>query len=76
MSRPHNCRHCSFMCCGDANWCSEREETMTDMQILAARKCPKWEWNAIDALTLAEWESTPPRKHAVLDGQTIMEVDE
>lgn len=74
MSKPHNCRHCSFMVCGDANWCSEHEETMSDMQIWAARKCPEWEWNPIDALTLMEWEPTPPRKRPVLDGQTTLEL--
>ena len=74
MRQPHNCRHCSFMVCGDANWCSEHEEVMSDMQIWAARKCPEWEWNSIDALTLEEWTPKPPRKRAVLDGQMMMEV--
>ena len=74
MSEPHNCRHCSFMVCGDANWCSEHEEVMSDMQIWAARKCPEWEWNPIDALTLAEWTETPPRKRPVLDGQMAIEM--
>lgn len=74
MSKPHNCRHCSFMVCGDANWCSEHEETMSDMQIWVARKCPEWEWNPIDALTLAEWTETPPRKRPVLDGQMVIEL--
>lgn len=74
MSKPHNCRHCSFMVCGDANWCSEREEVMNDMQIRAARKCPEWEWNPFDALTLEEWTETPPRKRPVLDGQMAIEL--
>lgn len=51
MSKPRNCRHCTWMFCGDANWCSKHEECMSDMQIWAARKCPEWEWNPIDALT-------------------------
>lgn len=68
MSRPHNCRHCTFMVCGDANWCSEHNEVMSDVQILVARKCPDWEWNEIDALTLTEWKPKPEKK-AVLDGQ-------
>lgn len=75
MSRPRNCRHCTWMCCGDANWCSEHEEVMSDGQIWAARKCPEWEWNPIDALTLEEWTPKPPSKRAVLDGQMMMEVD-
>lgn len=76
MSRPRNCRHCAFMCCGDANWCGEHEETMSDRQISTARKCPDWQWCEIDALTLVEWrEHTPQGKRAVPDGQTRLEVD-
>ena len=75
MSRPHNCRHCAFMCCGDANWCSEHEEVMSDMQILVARKCPDWHWCEMDALTMVEWhEHVPQSKRSVLDGQTRLEV--
>jgi len=75
MSRPHNCRHCAFMCCGDANWCSEHEEVMSDKQILVARKCPDWHWCEMDALTMVEWhEHVPKIKRAVLDGQTQLEV--
>lgn len=76
MSKPHNCRHCSFMVCGDANWCSEHEETMTDMQIRVARECPEWEWNELDALTFEVWrESVSVEKRPVLDGQTAMELE-
>lgn len=74
MSEPHNCRHCTFMVCSDANWCSEHEEVMSDMQIRTARKCPEWEWNPIDALTFNEWTETPPRKRPVLDGQMVIEL--
>jgi len=64
------------MVCGDANWCSEHEECMTDMQIWVARKCPEWEWNPIDALTLKEWEEhIPVNRRAVLDRQMMLEVD-
>lgn len=76
MSRPHNCRHCSSMCCGDANWCSEHNEVMNDGQICAARNCPEWELNPIDALTLKEWEPTHPSKRAMLDGQMTIGVAE
>ena len=74
MSEPHNCRHCTFMVCGDANWCSKHEEVMSDMQIRVARKCPEWEWNLIDALTFDEWTVKQPRKRPVLDGQMAIEL--
>lgn len=61
MSNPRNCRHCTFMVCGDANWCSEHEECMSDAQISAGRSCPEWEWNPIDALTFEEYEKPPER---------------
>ena len=76
MSKPHNCRHCSFMVCGDVNWCSKHYEVMSDMQIWAARKCPEWEWNPIDALTYKEWTETQPRKRPVLDGQMAIELED
>ena len=74
--RPHNCVHCSFMTCGDANWCSERNETFSYMQIIAPRKCPMWEWNPINALTLEELPDEVPddAPRAVLD-QMMLEVD-
>jgi hypothetical protein len=46
---------------------------MSDTQIQAARKCPEWEWNLIDALTLMEWkEHVPVPRRPVLDGQMTM----
>lgn len=72
---PRNCRHCTWMTCGDANWCSEREATMSDLEIKVWRKCDRWNWNPIDALTLEEWHrSEPSGARAVLDGQTSLEV--
>lgn len=61
MSNPRNCRHCTFMVCGDANWCSKHEECMSDAQIAVGRSCPEWEWNPIDALTFEEYEKPPER---------------
>lgn len=76
MSRPHNCRHCSQMVCGDANWCSKHEEVMSDAQITVARKCPNWEWCEWDSLTLTEWKEPPPKKKRVDEGQMKLEFEE
>lgn len=74
MSRPHNCVHCTWMVCGDANWCSEKNEVMSDPQIIVNRNCPMWEWNPINALTLEEYDKYRPTKgRAVLDGQLKLE---
>jgi hypothetical protein len=64
------------MVCGDANWCSMHEECMSDAQISVTRKCPDWEWNELDALTLIEWKDMPPRKRPVLDGQMKLGFEE
>ena len=74
MTRPHNCRHCSFMVCGDANWCDEHKEVMSDAQISVARKCPEWEWNELDALTLEEWVPKPEKKSLAQDEQMSLDV--
>lgn len=55
-NRTTNCRHCSNMVCGDANWCKEMEVTMSDAQISAYRRCKFFEYNPIDALTLEDPE--------------------
>lgn len=76
MSRPHNCRHRAWMMCGDINWCDEHEDTMSDAQIFAARKCPDWRWCETDALTMDEWQEPRPSERAVLDGQMRLEMEE
>lgn len=56
MAKTLNCRHCTSMVCGDANWCQEREVTMSYAQISAYRRCKFFEYNPIDALTMADPE--------------------
>ena len=74
---PRNCRHCGHMVCGDANWCSEHETVMSDLEIKVWRKCEEWMFNEIDALTGEEWHrSKPSGAKAVLDGQMAFEVTE
>lgn len=55
-NRPRNCRHCSHMTCGDANWCEKKEITLSDSKIRVHTKCGFWEWSPIDALTLEDPE--------------------
>lgn len=50
--KPRNCRHCTNMVCGDANYCEYTGETYSDGYIRARRNCPGFEYNPIDALTL------------------------
>ena len=53
------CKYCNNMVCGDANYCSLKQETYTDAMISRANKCKYFEFNPIDALTGKEYT---PRK--------------
>ena len=44
------CRYCTYMTCGDVNYCSAKEQTYTDKQVCRANKCKDFELNPIDAL--------------------------
>lgn len=56
-NRPLNCRHCTNMVCGDANYCEYTGETYSDGYIRAHRDCQGFEYNSIDALTLEDKEN-------------------
>lgn len=55
-NKTRNCRHCTNMVCGDANYCECTGETYSDGYIRAHRDCPGFEFNPIDALTLIDPE--------------------
>lgn len=55
-SKTRNCRHCTNMVCGDANYCEYTGYTYSDGYIRAHRNCPGFEFNPIDALTLIDPE--------------------
>ena len=44
------CRYCTYMCCGDANWCSVKKRTFSDASIKSTNRCKDFELNPIDAL--------------------------
>ena len=50
-NRTTNCRHCTNMVCGDANYCEYTGETYSDGYIRARRNCQGFEYNTIDAFT-------------------------
>ena len=55
------CRYCTFMHCGDANWCEKKNTTFTDKQICRTNKCKFFDLNPIDALGV-NLEGYSPRK--------------
>ena len=44
------CRYCTYMVCGDANYCSVRETTYSDSYIKKQNRCRDFELNPVDAL--------------------------
>ncbi len=44
------CRYCSHMVCGDANYCSKKEQCYSDEHIKRTNKCKDFDFNPIDAL--------------------------
>ena len=44
------CRYCANMVCGDANYCTEKQQTYSDKQIKQLNKCKYFNFNPIDAL--------------------------
>ena len=55
------CRYCTFMHCGDANWCSKKKVTFTDEKIRRTNTCKFFDFNPIDALGI-NTEGYSPRK--------------
>lgn len=44
------CRYCNNMVCGDANYCTVKETTFSDVYICRTNKCKDFEFNEMDAL--------------------------
>lgn len=64
---PRNCRHCTKMTCGEANWCAARQEVLSDAQIAAYRRCPSYEPNPVDALTLDDPKQEAARERELYE---------
>ena len=43
------CKYCTYMVCGDANYCSIKEKLYSEKYICNANKCKHFELNPIDA---------------------------
>ena len=64
------CRYCSFMVCGDANYCSVRETTYSDSYIKNPNRCKDFELNPVDAL-YENPDGYRPIKQKQEDGEQI-----
>lgn len=64
------CRYCNYMVCGDANYCSVRNECYSDERIKRVNYCRDFEFNPIDALGENPAGYTP-RKPKTYDGEQI-----
>lgn len=43
------CRYCCYLCVGDANYCSEKQQTMSDAVAKSPNRCHSFALNPIDA---------------------------
>ena len=68
------CRYCSNMVCGDANYCTVKEQLFSDEYIKATNKCKEFDLNPIDALG-ENIKGYHPREHKqeAFDGQLRLE---
>ena len=69
------CRYCTYMCCGDANFCSIRQKTYSDAYIKRPNKCRDFDFNPIDALGENPNEYKPKKPKADDGEQTFALID-
>lgn len=55
------CLWCAFMCCGDANWCSERERVYSDSYLYREHRCEAFRDCGISAVTLQDRVERTPK---------------
>lgn len=67
------CRYCAYMCCGDANYCSEKKRTFSDYYIKRVNNCRSFIFNEIDALFENKAGYKPRPKKAKNDNQLKLE---
>lgn len=57
------CKYCTYMVCGDANYCSIKDELYSEKHICNTNKCKHFEFNPIDARgTGKEYKPRNPRE--------------
>lgn len=59
------CRYCSYMVCGDANYCSHFKRTFSTENIKKPNKCKGFDFNEIDALGENPKPYTPREKNPI-----------
>lgn len=62
------CRYCSYMVCGDANYCSVYDRCYSDEHIKHTNHCKEFDLNPIDALRLNDKCYRPREKRPDPDG--------
>ena len=64
------CRYCGHLVCGDANYCTEQNRTMSDAVAKSPNRCHDFAFNPIDAFGENEkgYQPRKPKKKQC-DGQ-------
>lgn len=65
------CRYCSYMVCGDANYCSVKGRCYSDKHVRHTNTCKQFDLNPIDALRINLNNYQPRPKAPEPDGIQI-----
>ena len=65
------CRYCSYMVCGDFNYCEIKKRSYSDEHIKHTNHCKDFDLNPIDAIRLNEKCYRPRPKRPEPDGIQI-----
>lgn len=65
------CRYCNNMVCGDANYCTVKEATLSDSYICRTNKCNDFEFNEIDALDHSRTYKPRKEKQEISDFEQL-----
>ena len=65
------CRYCSYMVCGDFNYCEIKKRSYSDEHIKHTNHCKDFDLNPIDAIRLNEKCYRPRLKRPEPDGIQI-----
>lgn len=65
------CRYCSYMVCGDLNYCSVKGRCYSDKAIRHTNNCKDFDLNPIDAIRLNDKNYKPRPKKPKPDGIQI-----
>lgn len=65
------CRYCTYMVCGDFNYCEIKKKFFLKSTIKSINHCKDFEFNPMDALQENKNEYKPREKDEKIEGQQL-----